>query len=740
MMTSTDKLRKEDYWNCWKLISDEGRQYWSFEYPTGISQNQKSEFLKEMSKAFQFDKKSNPNSSDLLVRHHLERASKLKVDADTLEKKAEQALNKGFDYYQSLITEAGHQPADYGGPLFLLPGLIFASYITNTPFKEEERLLMSQYIKNHQNEDGGWGLHIEGDSTMFGTVLNYVALRILGEDKENEAICAGRSWIHTEGGAQSIPPWGKFYLSLLNIYEWNGNNSLFPEHWKFPDWFPTHPSKYWNHARMVYLPMSYLYGKKYKMDVDDLITSLREEIYLIPFNEHKWKSYRDLCHPKDEYHPVHGIMKYFNFFVNTYEKLNFGILRKSSLKFISRYLSSEDQQSSYINLGPVNKVLNSIAAFIDFGPESEQFKKHVDRWKDYLWVAEDGMKMNGYNGSQFWDTAFGYQAISEAGYHTKFENLTKKYVHFIDSHQILGDAPSTEPKFYRDSSIGGFPFSTRAHDWPITDCTAEGVKCILNLNGIASLADIHVDPERLKLSIDLLLNIQNKDGGWASYELQRGGKWLEKLNPALIFTDIMIDYSFVECTSAVTQGLKKYATYYPEYRSADIKKAITRANAFLKSQQKQDGSFYGSWAVCYTYGTWFGIEGLLVSGEPGYLEGGSNEITKACEFIVSKQRKDGSWGEASKACEIKAFVEHETGQIINTAWAVMSLMAAGYPNKQVIDKGIKFIIQNQLESGDFPQQGISGVFNGSCMISYTSYRNVFPLWALARYNKIYNQD
>ena len=28
---------------------------------------------------------------------------------------------------------------------------------------------------------------------------------------------------------------------------------------------------------------------------------------------------------------------------------------------------------------------------------------------DYLWVAEDGMKMQGYNGSQCWDTAFAVQ-------------------------------------------------------------------------------------------------------------------------------------------------------------------------------------------------------------------------------------------------------------------------------------------------------------------------------------------
>ena len=35
--------------------------------------------------------------------------------------------------------------------------------------------------------------------------------------------------------------------------------------------------------------------------------------------------------------------------------------------------------------------------------------RHLARVPDYLWVAEDGMKMQGYNGSQLWDTAFAVQ-------------------------------------------------------------------------------------------------------------------------------------------------------------------------------------------------------------------------------------------------------------------------------------------------------------------------------------------
>ena len=36
---------------------------------------------------------------------------------------------------------------------------------------KEHQKEMVRYLRNHQNQDGGFGLHIEGHSTMFGTAL-----------------------------------------------------------------------------------------------------------------------------------------------------------------------------------------------------------------------------------------------------------------------------------------------------------------------------------------------------------------------------------------------------------------------------------------------------------------------------------------------------------------------------------------------------------------------------------------
>jgi prenyltransferase beta subunit len=85
-----------------------------------------------------------------------------------------------MDFYQMLQCPDGHWSGDYGGPMFLMPGLIIALYITKTTLEDYKREGMIAYLLNHQQEDGGWGTHIECASTMFGTILNYSALRLLG--------------------------------------------------------------------------------------------------------------------------------------------------------------------------------------------------------------------------------------------------------------------------------------------------------------------------------------------------------------------------------------------------------------------------------------------------------------------------------------------------------------------------------------------------------------------------------
>lgn len=746
--------QKKEFWDCWWLETQRGRQVWKFKMPDyllGIIQNEADwqkpvaqDFLNKMRAAFVYDKNVQAHSSDLVYRTFSLGQKKFSPStepviqrgdrAGDLSEQAKASAKKGFHFYQGLQAPDGNWPGDYGGPLFLLPGMVIVSYLTKNPIPEPHASLCKQYMLNMQNEDGGWGLHIEGPSTMLGTVLQYVALRILGEDKNNPAILKAKEWIHANGGANYIPSWGKFYLCVLGVYDWKGYNSILPEIWKFPKWLPFHPSKYWCHARMVHIPMAYCFANKYKGEETDLINELKSELYTTEYSLVNWKKARNQFCKKDIYTKHSGLLKFATAIMNMYEKIHLTGWRKSTTQFLVEQMKQENEHTFGINLGPVNHVMNALCMHHAYGKDSEAFKEKASRWFDYLWLAEDGMKMNGYNGSQFWDTNFAALALMESGMDKEFPSMAKNIYGWLDDQQIKTEIPNRK-KYDRCIRKGGWAFSTFQQGWPITDCTAEGTKTSIKYmhSGVLNDAEKTIDKERLKNSINVLLAYQNKDGGWASYEPTRAPKWVEKLNAAEVFGDIMLDYSYAECTSACLQGLTTFKKEFNDYRPDEIDRAIKRGNAFLKSIQRSDGSWMGSWAICFTYATWFGVEGLITSGENPET---SPEIKRACEFLLSIQKQDGGWGEHYESCVQKKYVEHPQSQITNTAWALLALMAAEHPNKEAIDKGIKFLLSMQDAWGDFPQQQISGVFNFNCMITYTSYRNVFPLWALSRYSKL----
>jgi squalene cyclase len=60
----------------------------------------------------------------------------------------------------------------------------------------------------------------------------------------------------------------------------------------------------------------------------------------------------------------------------------------------------------------------------------------VERLKDYMWMGLDGMKMNGTNGSQLWDTAFMVQALIETRLREKYKEVFRRANDFLDVTQV----------------------------------------------------------------------------------------------------------------------------------------------------------------------------------------------------------------------------------------------------------------------------------------------------------------
>uniref|UniRef100_A0A7N2MVL3 Squalene cyclase N-terminal domain-containing protein n=1 Tax=Quercus lobata TaxID=97700 RepID=A0A7N2MVL3_QUELO len=204
-----------------------GRQYWEFDPNLGTPQEQAQ--VEKARDEFKKNRFHDKQSSDLLMRIQFAKENpcemeipqvKVKTEKEITDEAVATTLRRALRFYSTLQTEDGFWSGDYGGPLFLLPGLVIGLSITgalNAILPLEHRHEILRYLYNHQNIDGGWGLHIEGTSTMFCTALCYVTLRLLGEamDGGDGSMEKARKWILDHGGVTYIPSWGKMWLSLL---------------------------------------------------------------------------------------------------------------------------------------------------------------------------------------------------------------------------------------------------------------------------------------------------------------------------------------------------------------------------------------------------------------------------------------------------------------------------------------------------------------------------------------------
>jgi len=673
------------------------------------------------------------------------------------------AMLGGVQFYEQLQQEDGHWPGDYGGPMFLMPGLVITCYVTgamDSVLPAPHRREMMRYLKNHANDDGGFGLHIEGHSTMFGTVLSYVSLRLLGAAASDPVCQKARKWILIHGGATMIPSWGKFWLSVLGVFSWDGLNPVPPEVWLLPytgksgiGWM--HPGRFWCHCRMVYLPMSYIYGARVVGPLTPLVESLREEIHLQAYPLIDWNKARNECAKEDLYYPHPLMQDALWWTLYKFENLlvagrPLAFLRRKALAETMKHITYEDENTRYVCIGPVNKVMNMLCRWHQ-DPEGEAFKLHASRVPDYLWVAEDGMKMQGYNGSQCWDTTFAVQALFATGMEAKVHQCVQRAANYIETTQVREDCPGDLEAYYRHISKGAWPFSTRDHGWPISDCSSEGMKAYLTLEPY--LGEF-ISDDRLDDCMNVILSYQNQTGGWATYENTRSFPQLELINPAETFGDIVIDYDYVECSSACLTAIVAFIERHEKKRSgsdggggeskwasrfsrAHLEAALRRGVSFIHSIQKSDGSWYGSWGVCFTYACWFGCEALEACDRVLGTDS-TQRLTKAADFLLAKQRPDGGWGESYLSCELKTYSqlpELEMSHVVNTAWALLALLKSGQQARDPapLHRAADFLMRAQLPCGDWPQQHISGVFNRNCMITYANYRNIFPLWALGEY-------
>jgi squalene-hopene/tetraprenyl-beta-curcumene cyclase len=315
-----------------------------------------------------------------------------------------------------------------------------------------------------------------------------------------------------------------------------------------------------------------------------------------------------------------------------------------------------------------------------------------------------------------WDTAIATIALSDAGF-SEAEPAIARAVRWLLEKEVRnpGDwearRPGVEPT--------GWHFQYRNDFYPDIDDTAMVV--------MALLRSLDRDDSRVQGAIrrgtDWLLAMQNRDGGWAAFDVDINNQVLTKVP----FADhnAMLDPSCADITARVIElmGALGYRRDHP---------AISRGVDYLWKTQEPQGCWYGRWGVNYIYGTWQVLQGLKAIDFPM----NHPALVKAADWLESVQQPCGGWGETCQSYDDPALMGTGIPTASQTAWAVLGLVASGRASGEAARRGIQYLKRNQSADGSWDEAAFTGTgFPRVFYLKYHLYRVYFPLMAVARYRK-----
>jgi squalene-hopene/tetraprenyl-beta-curcumene cyclase len=157
--------------------------------------------------------------------------------------------------------------------------------------------------------------------------------------------------------------------------------------------------------------------------------------------------------------------------------------------------------------------------------------------------------------------------------------------------------------------------------------------------------------------------------------------------------------------------------------------AVKRALGFLLKDQSKDGSWFGRWGVNYVYGT----SGVLRALETVSLNA-QDYCKRAVAWLKTVQKQDGSFGESLASYDMPQTKGQGPSTPSQTAWGLIGLMAGTEVGDPAVGKAVSYLVNQQNEDGSWDEQDFTGTgFPSVFYLKYHLYRNSFPVYALARY-------
>ncbi|MBX7146767.1 MAG: squalene--hopene cyclase [Alphaproteobacteria bacterium] len=620
----------------------------------------------------------------------------------------DQVINKARHYLKQKQHSDGHWLYELEADATIPAEYIMLEHFLDEIDQETEKRL-ANYLRNIQGMHGGWPLFYGGDFDLSASVKAYLALRLVGDDPNEAHMKKARLAILEHGGAASSNVFTRIALAIFGQVPWRAVPSMPVEVILLPRWFPFHISKiaYW--SRTVVVPLLVLMALKprarnpRRVKIDELFLQAphKHKKYLTNVTGSWWGSFFlfiDKC-------------------LKIVEPFFPKILRKKAInkciKWITERLNGED------GLGAIFPAMANVVMMmdqLDYPKNHPDFVNAKEAVLKLLTIPEEGKDQYCQPClSPVWDTGLALHALAETGEVSDY-NLMLKGADWLKDRQITdlyGDWSLKRPHV----KPGGWAFQYNNPHYPDVDDTAV---VAMILNRLDSKL-YHPVVERAK---DWILGMQSKNGGWGAFDIDNTYYYLNNIpfaDHGALLDPPTVDVS-ARCVSMLAQlgyGLKD--------------KKVRKAVEYLKSEQEEDGSWFGRWGTNYIYGTWSVLCALNIVGE----DMNKPYIKKSVAWLLSRQNEDGGWGEDGGTYWLEKRFVCKASTASQTAWAVMALMACGHVDYPEVIKGINYLIRNQTPEGGWEEKWFTAVgFPRVFYLRYHGYSQYFPLWALARYRTL----
>jgi squalene-hopene/tetraprenyl-beta-curcumene cyclase len=563
------------------------------------------------------------------------------------------------------------------------------------------------YLRRVQSEDGGWPLFHDGATDLSATVKAYYALKLVGDDIEAPHMRRARAAILARGGAARANVFTRIGLALFGQVPWRAVPVMPVEIMHLPKWFPFHLSKvsYW--SRTVIAPLLVLMALKPRAR-NPRGVHIRELFTTPPDEEARY-----LANATGK--PLGSVFLAIDRTLRVLEPMFPAGPRRRAIEravaFWTERLNGED------GLGGIFPAMaNAVMAYDALGyakdhPHLVTAKASI---KKLLVIKDD----EGYCQpclSPIWDTALAVQAMMEAGA-PRDGASARQAAEWMAGRQILtvkGDWADWRPHV----RPGGWAFQYWNDYYPDVDDTA----------AVGIALDRVGDPrhrEAIDRAAEWVIGMQSAGGGWGAFDADNTYSYLNHIP----FADhgALLDPP-TEDVSGRCIGFLCQIGYKRDHP------VVTRGLDYLRRTQEEDGSWFGRWGTNYIYGTWSVLSAFNAAGE----DAGAPHIRRAVEWLKSRQRPDGGWGEdgASYWDEQRDACKASTAS--QTAWATLALMAAGEVDSAAVRRGIAFLTEGRRQGARWDEEWYTAVgFPRVFYLRYHGYAAYFPLWALARYRAL----